>query len=103
MVLAFISSMGSRAPDSEVFRCPFRDTTFAGTACSKEFASATEARQHLTKVHQGRTVDVEFIVKTETTQCTECGKFLQSCKNGIRSAKCVAPTANVTQGSNVGT
>ena len=41
------SKMGPRAPDVEVFQCPFRDTLLASRACALEYATATDARQHL--------------------------------------------------------
>lgn len=72
--------MGSRALDVEVFRCPFRDN--AVNTCTKEFETAAEARQHLNKEHQGKTVDVDFLVKIKTTPYPDFGKFLvlSSCR-----------------------
>ena len=97
-----MSSMGSQVPDSEVFQCPFLGTPFEHPkACCKVFAKASDARQHLNKYHQGRTVNVDFLVKTKTSQCQDCGKFFQSTKSGPRKHDCVPSTAYLPQSSDV--
>ena len=70
----------------EVFRCPFRDTPLAVKACTQEYAASTGARQHLNMAHKKRTVGVEILEKTKTTQCPHCGNFLQ--KHSVEGFSC---------------
>lgn len=91
-------------PDVVVFHCTFRDTPFENEVktCAKEFAMATDARQHRNRVHQGQAVNVYFRVKIKATQFLDCGKFLQSCRTGMRKHKFEAPTASATENCTFG-